>query len=74
MIPHDEIATLMQTVGDALERAEAGKIADGSMILLQGLQRANDLALAGDAWGEELRQRYQTAAADFARQYGLGLA
>jgi hypothetical protein len=74
MIPHSELSTLMLAVGDALDLAEAGRVSDGYLILLQGLQRANDVGKAGQAWGEELRRRYQTAADDFAQQYGLGRA
>jgi hypothetical protein len=74
MIPHSEFSTLMFAVGDAIELAEAGRVDDGYLILLQGLQRANEARDAGEDWGEVLLQRYQTAADDFARQYGLGRA
>lgn len=74
MIPHSELSMLMLAVGDALDLAEAGRVSDGYLILLQGLQRAGEACESGDAWGETLRQRYQTAADDFARQYGLGRA
>jgi hypothetical protein len=72
--PHSELSTLMLAVGDALDLAEASQVANGYMILLQGLQRASDADEAGEKWGEELRQRYQTAADDFAQQDGLGRA
>jgi hypothetical protein len=74
MIPHAEIATLMLAVGDALDLAKAGQVANGYMILLQGLQRAHAVDEAGEKWGAELRQRYQAAADDFAQQYSLGRA
>jgi hypothetical protein len=74
MIPQPELLTLMVAVSDAMDLAEAGRAGDGYLILLQGLQRANEVCATGEVWGEALLQRYQTAADDFARQYGLGRA
>jgi hypothetical protein len=74
MIPYAEIAALMLTVADAMDRANAGAVTDGYMILLSGLERAAAACDAGAPWGEDLRKRYQTAAEDFASQYGIGRA
>lgn len=74
MIPHPELTTLLLAVADAVDLAEAGRAADGYVLLLQGLQRAGEACDAGQDWGEALRRRYQTATDDFARQYALGRA
>jgi hypothetical protein len=74
MLPPKELIALETTVADAVELAVDGAAAEGYVLLLAGVERAQQARAEGKSWGEELVRRYQQAADAFARQFGLGRA
>jgi hypothetical protein len=54
LLPEAECQNLIQAEREAWNLAYQGRLADGYSLLLSGLERAEEVCVAGEEWGEAL--------------------
>jgi hypothetical protein len=73
MTPHTETQTLVMTVANAIDCAEAGAVADGYTCLWAGLERARELAEDGAGWTQDLVREWERELERYCQRYGVSL-
>jgi len=69
VLQNAELGILQIAIANAADRAAQGEIAEGYAILLASVRRAEELASEGEAWANELANRYRMAMSYYTMQY-----
>ena len=73
-IPPTETQTLVLTVANAVDCAEAGEVADGYTCLWAGLERARELAEDDRfLWAPDLVREWEREVERYCQRYGVSL-